>query len=131
VDGDGDLDLFVGEGSGTLNFYENTGGSGRAEFTLVDDEFGDFDVGRRSLPVLYDLDGDADLDLVVGSESEGIRIFRNEGTPTTPVFVDDGALELEDFGFAAPAFGDLDGDGDDDILIGGNRGGLWFYESRR
>ena len=25
IDGDGDLDLFIGEGSGTINFYRNVG----------------------------------------------------------------------------------------------------------
>ncbi len=129
VDGDGDLDLFVGESSGTINFYENSGTPTAPAFTLVSDEFGDFDVGRRSLPVLHDLEGDGDLDLIVGSEGEGVRIFRNVGTPVAPTFVDDGTLDVDDFGFAAPAFGDLDGDGDADLLLGGGRGGLWFYES--
>lgn len=131
IDADGDLDLFVGESSGALNFYENTGNAGAPEFTLVSDEYRDFDVGRRSLPVLYDLDADGDLDLLVGSESSGIHVFRNRGTPTAPDFVEDGRLEIDDFGFAAPAFADLDGDGDDDLLLGGGRGGLWFYENRR
>ena len=39
-------------------------------------------------------------------------------------------MPLEDFGFAAPAFVDIDGDGDDDILLGGSGGGLWFYENQ-
>ncbi|NNF13987.1 MAG: VCBS repeat-containing protein, partial [Gemmatimonadetes bacterium] len=131
IDADGDLDLFVGESSGALNFYENTGGAGAPEFTLVSDEYGDFDVGRRSFPVLHDLDADGDLDLLVGSESSGIHIFRNQGTPTTPEFVEDGLFEVDHFGFAAPALADLDGDGDDDMLLGGGRGGLWFFENRR
>jgi len=131
IDGDGDLDLFVGESSGTLNYFENTGSPTRAEFTLVNDEYGDFDVGRRSLPVLHDFDDDGDLDLVVGSESEGVRLFRNVGTPQSPSFVDEGLLGVPDFGFAAPAFADLDGDGDHDLILGGSRGGLWFYENRR
>jgi hypothetical protein len=130
VDGDGDLDLFIGESSGTLNFYENTGSPTAPHFTLVSDEFGGFDVGRRSLPVLHDFDGDGDLDLVVGSESEGVRLFRNRGTVTGPDFVDDGSLGLDDFGFAAPAFADIDGDGDEDVFLGGARGGVWFFESR-
>ena len=131
VDGDGDLDLFVGESSGAVNYYENTGDVRRPEFTLISDEYQDIDVGRRSMPVLRDIDQDGDLDLLVGSESEGIHIFRNDGTPAAAVFVAAGTLELEDFGFAAPAFADLDGDGDDDVLLGGTRGGLWFYENRR
>ncbi len=130
IDGDGDLDLFAGESSGTINFYENTGSPTAPDFVLVSDEYGDFDVGRRSLPVLHDIDGDGDLDLVVGSESDGIHIFRNDGTPGVPNFVAAGTLPVEDFGFAAPAFADLDADGDDDLLVGGARGGLWYYENR-
>ena len=130
VDGDGDLDLFVGESSGTLNFYENVGSTTEPQLRLVDDEFGGFDVGRRSVPVLHDLDGDGDLDLIVGSESDGVWVFRNVGSPEAPEFVEGGKLPVPDFGFAAPAFVDLDGDGDDDVLLGGGRGGLWYFERR-
>jgi len=127
IDGDGDLDLFIGESAGGLNFYENTGSPSSPEFTLISDEFGDFDVGRRSVPVLHDLDQDGDLDLVVGSESEGVRVFRNDGSAQVPAFVDAGALPIEDFGYAALAFVDLDGDGRYEIVLGGTRGGLWFW----
>ncbi|MEM7416274.1 MAG: FG-GAP-like repeat-containing protein [Gemmatimonadota bacterium] len=130
IDGDGDLDLFLGEASGQLNFYENTGSALNAEFTLVSDEFGDIDVGRRSLPILRDLDQDGDLDLVLGSEGEGVRVFRNAGTRTAPEFVDGGTLDLPLVDFAAPAFADWDGDGDDDVLLGSQRGGLWYFENR-
>ena len=130
VDGDGDLDLFVGESSGTINFYENTGTPRRAEFTLVSDEYGDFDVGRRSLPVLRDADGDGDLDLYVGSEGEGVILFRNDGSERSPSFVETARLDLDETSFAAPAFADLDADGDDDVILGTVRGGLWLYENR-
>ena len=131
IDDDGDLDLFVGESSGTINFYENTGTPQRAVFTLVSDEYGDFDVGRRSLPVLRDADGDGDLDLYIGSEGEGVILFRNDGSRASPSFIETGVLDLDDTSFAAPAFADLDDDGDDDVLLGTGGGGLWLYENRR
>ena len=130
LDGDGDLDLLVGESAGTIEHFENVGGPGEPRFTPVAEEYGDIDVGRRSLPLLRDLDGDGDLDLLVGSESEGVRVFRNEGTPSAARFVDAGRLPIEDFGFAAPALGDVDGDGDADVFLGGGRGGLWYFENR-
>ncbi len=131
IDNDGDLDLFVGESSGTINFYENTGTPQSAEFTLVSDEYGDFDIGRRSLPVLRDADGDGDLDMYVGSESDGVVLFRNDGSRASPSFVQATKLDVEEISFAAPAFADLDGDGDDDVLLGLGAGGLQLYENRK
>ena len=49
---------------------------------------------------------------------------------TEPDFVDEGRMELTGVEFAAPAFVDLDGDGDDDVLMGSQRGGLWYFERR-
>ena len=131
LDADGDLDLFVGETSGTLNYYENVGGPLSPEFSLVSDEYGDLDVGRRSVPVLYDIDRDGDLDLVVGSESDGLQLIRNLGTATTPDFAEPEPFGVDDFGFSAPALGDIDGDGTDELLLGGSWGGLWLFDQRR
>ena len=127
LDGDGDLDLLVGESSGTLNYYRNDGTRTAPDFQFVSDEFQDIDIGRRSIPAIVDWDGDGDLDLAVGTEASGIRIYLNEGTRSEPVFV-----ETEPFGrpvptFTAPAFTDLDGDGDLDLVAGGNGGGLTVY----
>ncbi len=131
VDGDGDLDLVVGESSGQLAYYRNDGGPGGPRFTLVADGWLDIDVGRRSFPVLEDLDGDGDLDLLVGSEDEGVRVYMNVGTRTEPDFAATAStLPLATFGFAAPAFADLDGDGDQDLVLGGAAGGLRYFERR-
>ena len=132
LDGDGDLDLVIGESSGALNYYENTGSASNPNFEFVSDEYGDIDVGRRSFPKLRDHDGDGDLDLIVGTESDGIRYFRNDGGPRSPDFVEaDGFFPAPDELplFSTPEFGDLDGDGDPDLVVGTAGGGLYYFES--
>ena len=127
LDGDGDLDLIVGESSGALNYYRNDGGTSAPDFQLVSDEFQDIDVGRRSVPTLVDLDGDGDLDLAVGSEISGLRLFLNEGTRREPVFVETEPFGPEVPAFTTPVFADIDGDGDHDLVTGGNGGGLVVF----
>ncbi len=130
IDADGDLDLFVGESSGELNFYRNVGSSTSPTYELVDDKFGAIDVGRRSAPTLTDIDGDGDLDLVVGSEAEGLTLFRNAGTPQLPVFEADGALATGGHSFVTPAFVDIDGDGRLELFTGGVGGGIEAHVPR-
>jgi hypothetical protein len=126
VDGDGDLDLFIGEASGTLNFYRNDGSPTRPAFTLVSDQFDSLDVGRRSAPHLVDIDGDGDLDLLVGSDDQGIVLFRNEGTRSAPRFVRDPDFVLEVPPVAAPTSGDVDGDGRLELIVGTAGGGAVY-----
>ncbi len=130
LDGDGDLDLLIGEGSGTLNYYRNTGTRSAPVFELVSEEWNGIDPGRRSAPCLADLDGDGDLDLLVGSESEGIRLYRNTGSRTQPVFTHDPTMVLPVHAYATPAAGDLDGDGVPEILAGGVGGGVLYFTRR-
>ena len=130
VDGDGDLDLFIGEASGALNYYRNDGTPSEPRFVLVSDTWEGIDVGRRSAPHLVDLDGDGDLDLLVGSELEGVWLFRNEGTVRAPRFVRDDTFHVDVAAIAAPAVGDLTGDGRLELLVGTVAGGLSFFSIR-
>ena len=127
TDGDGDLDLFIGEASGALNYYRNTGTAQDARFELVSDEFLAIDAGRRSHPAFVDTDGDGDLDMVIGREEGGVVHYRNDGGER---FVLDASFAVPLLGTGSPAFVDIDGDGDHDLFAGAISGGVTFFERR-
>ena len=60
----GDLDLVVGEGTGTFHYMENTGTSKAPVFvqrTGSANPFDGIDVGYSSFPAVVDFDGDGTL----------------------------------------------------------------------
>ena len=94
VDGDGDLDAFVGENSGNFFYFENTGSASSPNFaTPVTNPFGLTDVGYISSPTFADIDNDGDLDLFSGGTPDGILYFENN---QLPVATDDSATTDED-----------------------------------
>ena len=137
LDGDGDLDLVVGNGDGQLRYYQNTGSATApvyAEQTGAANPFSGIDVGTHSTPSVGDLDGDGDLDLVVGDVAGILRYYQNAGSATAPAYVElTGAANPFngiDIGFyGAPTLGDLDGDGDLDLVVGEVAGILRYYQN--
>jgi VCBS repeat protein len=130
IDGDGDLDLFVGQANGSVLFYRNAGTPKTPRFELIVDLLGDVRTGRRSAPAVADIDGDGRLDLIVGHEAGGATVYRNAGTKSSPKFVEAKELALPLPSAATPVFADFDGDGKLDLISGTSSGGLVFYRGR-
>lgn len=128
IDADGDFDLFVGEASGDLNFYRNEGTVRVADFVLESDKYGGIDAGRRSFPVLVDVDSDGDFDMFLGREAGGTMFLRNIGTPSVPEFVEEDSTLPEVVKYGTPALVDIDGDGDFELFSGGLSGGVMFWD---
>ncbi|MGH7445323.1 MAG: FG-GAP repeat domain-containing protein, partial [Longimicrobiales bacterium] len=127
IDDDGDLDVFIGEASGEVNFYRNVGSVSDPRFELVSDVFDGIDVGRRSHPAAVDIDDDGDADLLFGGEAPAAVLYRNEGTRAAARFVADPTFELPLHPTASPVFADVNADGVPELITGGLSGGLTLY----
>lgn len=131
LDGDGDVDLLVGSSSGRIYYFENSGTPNEPDFQLVEDAFPEIEVQHRSVPALYDIDNDGDLDLFLGSKVDGIVFFRNIGTADNPEFrIEEMPFILQVGQFSAPHFTDLNGDGTPEILSGTREGGVLFFSTQ-
>ena len=81
IDDDGDMDLFVGEYSGDIQYFENIGTAQAPDFdSALENPFGLESVLIVSTPALADLDDDGDLDLMVGEYYGNFQYFENVNT---------------------------------------------------
>jgi len=83
---------------------------------------------------LMDLDGDGDLDLVAGGWLNEFYYYENIGTAKLPKFknqgirieTESGVMKLDSCRYSAINY-DWDGDGKDDLLMGGDTGDVMYF----
>jgi len=148
IDNDNKKDLIVSPNGNNVShnfeniwFYKNGSVTDAANFSLIqknvllDDMI---EVGSGAHPILFDYNNDGLMDLIVanygyyiegGNFNSQLALYENTGDANNPKFewiTDDyanlGALNFENN--IIPAFGDLDDDGDQDMLIGDSDGKL-------
>jgi hypothetical protein len=130
IDNDSDLDAFMGTNSGTVRYYENSGIINQPVFleqTEQNNPLFDVEVGFDSTPTLVDIDGDSDLDALIGAEDGTVSYYENTGSIDQPNFVERTdsnnplvAVKVESTS-RRPILGDIDNDGDIDAFIRGRK----------
>lgn len=133
IDGDGDLDAFIGNSAGSIAYFENTGNSDNPAFAASSlNPFGLVDIGDNANPVFVDIDNDGDYDAFVGGKDGKVAFFKNDGSFSSPSFAASSAnpFGLSDVGDnASPVFADIDNDGDLDAFIGNSTGSIVFFRN--
>jgi hypothetical protein len=126
IDNDGDVDMFVGDEQGNLNFFRNIGTTLSPSFVLETEQFQGLFYGWQSQVTFGDLDADGDKDMIIGcgiAFTSLVKVYINQGSPTIPNFVLFNNDLLGTIGLADPYLIDIDNDNDLDLFIGE------FYET--
>jgi hypothetical protein len=157
VNNDGKKDMMVScfnsdalQGAGENYFntllYENTAANPAAhQFHYIKNSFMTdemIDVGSGAHPVFYDVNKDGLKDLLVGNDyfyytggtlKGRIAYYQNTGTSLNPEFTlidrDFAGLSAYNLTGIYPTFADLDGDFDDDMLLGNFDASLTFFRN--
>lgn len=150
VDKDGIMDLIMSvnnaidssANTGHIWHYRNTS-AGAANYDLANDEFliGEMlDLGANTSPVAMDVNSDGLIDLLVANDfrrtpdqSTGSRIYYFEQQPDRSFMLEDEDFSnISMFGFSAAqiALGDMDNDGDADMILGDADGYLHYFTNQ-
>jgi len=131
--GDGKIDLLVGDGGGYLHLFLNAGAADSVDFAAgvkVQAAGKDLDVSGDASPCVVDWNEDGKKDLAMGRGNGVIYIFLNEGSNEQPIFgkpieLNRGSLDVGSN--SSPDFADWNGDGKKDLIIGNDDGEIFVF----
>ena len=128
LDGDGDMDLLVGDFNGFIQYFENISSGNNLTFSFIEN-VGNIDLSGNSVPTLGDMDGDGDLDLLIGQLNGSLMFYRNEGSNSQFNFQIDTFDDIQVDNNSAPELVDVNGDDDLDLILGSAGEGILFFQN--
>lgn len=152
VNNDGLKDLLVAANNPNTSknfdnvwYYKNEGTASIPEFVYQQNNFLQeemIDVGEYSFPVFFDENADGLEDIIIGNfgyfigsgnYSSQLMLLRNTGSHEEPSFemINQDYADIASFGLDGiyPAFGDMDNDGDKDMITGDENGNLHYFRN--
>ena len=153
-DGDGHMDLVVGDEDGRVALVRNTGRlyKGMPEFEAPEyfrQKADALKFGALSTPCSYDWDGDGDEDIIAGNSAGEIAFIENLSGGTSPVWAEPVLMKSEGrpirilagkngsiqgpaeskWGYTVLSVADWDGDGKADLVVNSIYGKIMWYRN--
>jgi len=92
LDGDGKKDLLLGDATGYMHLFKNTGSTVASFASMTSPQYFNIDASVNAAPFIYDVDSDGDNDLIVGRKDGTINWYVNYGTANAPNFNKDSVV---------------------------------------